>query len=133
PSLHALAAGGGPAHRRPPRRARFRARRRAAEPARRAQRLPVPHAVPAGAGPVRDRGTTAPADRGPLGGLPLRLMVMHGPAELVLGLLIAVAALVTIARHVEIAYPIFLVIGGLILGLVPGVPRIHIDPEMIFL
>jgi CPA1 family monovalent cation:H+ antiporter len=60
-------------------------------------------------------------------------MVMHGPAELVLGLLIAVAALVTIARHVEIAYPIFLVIGGLILGLVPGVPRIQIDPEMIFL
>jgi len=60
-------------------------------------------------------------------------MVMHGPAELVLGLLIAVAALVTIARRLEIAYPIFLVIGGLILGLVPGTPRIHIDPEMIFL
>ena len=60
-------------------------------------------------------------------------MVMHGPAELVLGLLIAVAALVTIARRLEIAYPIFLVIGGLILGLVPGVPRIQIDPEMIFL
>ena len=60
-------------------------------------------------------------------------MVMHGPAELILGLLIAVAALVTIARRLEIAYPIFLVIGGLILGLVPGVPPIHIDPEMIFL
>ena len=51
------------------------------------------------------------------------------PAELVLGLLIAVAALVTIARRLEIAYPIFLVIGGLILGLVPGVPRIHVDPD----
>jgi monovalent cation/hydrogen antiporter len=60
-------------------------------------------------------------------------MVVHGPAELVLGLLIAVAALVTIARHLEIAYPIFLVIGGLILGLVPGVPRIQVDPELIFL
>ena len=34
---------------------------------------------------------------------------MHG-AELILGLLIAVAALVTIARHLGIAYPIFLVI-----------------------
>ena len=43
------------------------------------------------------------------------------------------AALVTIARRLEIAYPIFLVIGGLILGLVPGVPRIHIDPDLIFL
>ena len=41
-------------------------------------------------------------------------------AELVLALLIAVAALVTIARGIGIAYPIFLVIGGLLLGLVPG-------------
>jgi CPA1 family monovalent cation:H+ antiporter len=54
-------------------------------------------------------------------------------AELVLGLLIAVAALVTIARRLGIAYPIFLVIGGLLLGLTPGVPRIHVDPDLIFL
>jgi monovalent cation/hydrogen antiporter len=54
-------------------------------------------------------------------------------AELVLGLLIAVAALVTIARRLDVAYPIFLVIGGLVLGLVPGVPRIEFDPEVIFL
>jgi monovalent cation/hydrogen antiporter len=57
---------------------------------------------------------------------------VHG-AELILGLLIAVAALVTIARRLEIAYPIFLVIGGLVLGLVPGVPRIQVDPDLIFL
>jgi monovalent cation/hydrogen antiporter len=57
---------------------------------------------------------------------------VHG-AELVLGLLIAVAALVTIARRLGITYPLFLVIGGLILGLVPGVPPVHIDPDVIFL
>ena len=57
---------------------------------------------------------------------------MHG-AELILGLLIAVAALVTVARRLEIAYPIFLVIGGLVLGLVPGLPRIRVDPDLIFL
>jgi CPA1 family monovalent cation:H+ antiporter len=57
---------------------------------------------------------------------------VHG-AGLVLGLLIAVAALVTVARRLGIAYPIFLVIGGLVLGLVPGVPRIHVDPDVIFL
>ena len=57
---------------------------------------------------------------------------MHG-AELILGLLIAVAALVTIARRLEIAYPIFLVIGGLGLGLVPGVPPVQVDPDLIFL
>jgi CPA1 family monovalent cation:H+ antiporter len=54
-------------------------------------------------------------------------------AELILALLIAVAALVTIARGIGVAYPIFLVIGGLLLGLVPGVPRIQIEPSVIFL
>ena len=54
-------------------------------------------------------------------------------AELILGLLIAVAALVTIARRLDIAYPIFLVIGGLVLGLVPGLPRVQVDPDVIFL
>ena len=54
-------------------------------------------------------------------------------AELILALLIAVAALVTIARGIGVAYPVFLVIGGLGLGLVPGVPRIEIDPDLIFL
>src|SRR5262249_55065100 len=43
------------------------------------------------------------------------------------------AALVTIARRLGIAYPIFLVIGGLLLGLVPVTPRVEIDPDVIFL
>src|SRR4029453_18432026 len=54
-------------------------------------------------------------------------------AEFVLALLIAVAALVTIARRLGIAYPIFLVIGGLLLGLVPGLPRPDVQPDLIFL
>ena len=53
-------------------------------------------------------------------------------AEFVLALLIAVAALVTIARRLGIAYPIFLVIGGLLLGLVPGLPRPQVQPDLIF-
>src|SRR5207249_8861783 len=57
---------------------------------------------------------------------------MHS-AQLALALLIAVAALVTIARWVGIAYPIVLVIGGLVLGLVPGTPRVEVDPDLIFL
>jgi Na+/H+ antiporter len=54
-------------------------------------------------------------------------------AELVLALFIAVAALVTVARRIGVAYPIFLMIGGLVLGMVPGLPRVHIDPDVIFL
>src|SRR5262245_34294955 len=58
---------------------------------------------------------------------------MHsGPALAVL-LLLAVAALVTIARRVGIAYPILLVIGGLLLGAVPGVPAYQIEPDIILL
>jgi CPA1 family monovalent cation:H+ antiporter len=34
---------------------------------------------------------------------------------------------------VLIPYPIFLVIGGLILGFVPGVPAVRLDPEIVFL
>ena len=58
---------------------------------------------------------------------------MHSAPALVVALLLAVAALVTIARRLGIAYPIFLVIGGLLLGLVPGTPRMHIEPDVIFL
>jgi Na+/H+ antiporter len=54
-------------------------------------------------------------------------------AELVLAMLIAVATLVTVARRLRIAYPIFLVIGGLLAGFVPGIPRIEIEPDLIFL
>jgi CPA1 family monovalent cation:H+ antiporter len=54
-------------------------------------------------------------------------------AELMLALLIAVAVLVTIARRLGIAYPILLALGGLVLGLVPGIPRVEIDPDVIFL
>src|SRR6266545_1851934 len=54
-------------------------------------------------------------------------------AQLVLALLIAVAALVTIARGIGIAYPILLLIGGLVLGLVPGSPSFRLEPDVIFL
>jgi CPA1 family monovalent cation:H+ antiporter len=57
---------------------------------------------------------------------------VHG-ADLILGLLIAVAALVTLARWLGIAYPVFLVIGGLALSMLPGVPRVRVEPELIFL
>jgi Na+/H+ antiporter len=53
--------------------------------------------------------------------------------ELVLGLLLAVAALVTLARRVEVPYPILLVIGGLALGFVPGPAHVELAPELVFL
>jgi len=45
----------------------------------------------------------------------------------------AVLALTTIARKLAIPYPILLVIGGLVLSFVPGLPTIHLDPDLVFL
>jgi Na+/H+ antiporter len=53
--------------------------------------------------------------------------------ETIILLLAAVLALTTIARSILIPYPILLVIGGLALGLIPGLPVIHLQPDLVFL
>lgn len=53
--------------------------------------------------------------------------------QTVILLLAAVIVLVTIARRVLIPYPIFLVLGGLGLSLVPNVPIVRLDPDVVFL
>ena len=60
---------------------------------------------------------------------------MHALPEIeaILILLVAVAALATLADRIRIPYPILLVLGGLILGFVPGLPRIELEPEVVFL
>src|SRR5918996_416661 len=51
--------------------------------------------------------------------------------EIVLGLLVAVAALAPLARRLGLPYPILLVLGGLALGAVPGLPRVELAPELV--
>jgi NhaP-type Na+/H+ or K+/H+ antiporter len=53
--------------------------------------------------------------------------------EIILGLLVAVAALATLATRLKIPYPILLVLGGSALGFVPQLPRVELDPELVFL
>jgi Na+/H+ antiporter len=53
--------------------------------------------------------------------------------ELVLLLLVAIAAVATVARRAGIPYPILMVLGGLALGFVPGIPRFELEPELVFL
>ncbi len=48
-------------------------------------------------------------------------------------LLAAVLALTTVAEKICIPYPIFLVLGGLVLGVVPGLPTITLHPDLVFL
>lgn len=51
--------------------------------------------------------------------------------ELVLFLLLCAVALGWIARHFKFPYPIALVVGGALLGLVPKLPQFPFDPQLI--
>lgn len=53
--------------------------------------------------------------------------------ETILALLLAVAALATLAARMHVPYPILLVIGGAALGFIPDVPAIQVDPATVFL
>ncbi len=50
-----------------------------------------------------------------------------------IGLLVAVAGLGLLARKLKVAYPILLVIGGLVLGFIPGLPNVRLSPDFVFL
>ena len=47
-------------------------------------------------------------------------------------LLLFVVAFGALARKLQVAYPIVLVIAGGLLGFVPGIPRIALNPDVIF-
>jgi len=51
----------------------------------------------------------------------------------VLALLVAVVALTLAAERLQIAYPIVLVVGGLAIGFIPGLPRVASEPSVVFL
>src|ERR687895_605537 len=45
--------------------------------------------------------------------------------------MVAVAGLCVLARLVGVPYPILLVLGGLVLGFVPGMPEVELPPELV--
>jgi CPA1 family monovalent cation:H+ antiporter len=56
---------------------------------------------------------------------------MH-PVEAVLVLLVAASALAFVAGRVGVPYALMLVIGGLALGFMPGLPRVTLQPDYVF-
>lgn len=56
-----------------------------------------------------------------------------GDIEFLIALLVAVALLVWVARQLSVPYPIVLVLGGLGLGALPGVPDLELEPDVVFL
>ncbi len=54
--------------------------------------------------------------------------------ELVIfGLLLGVAALAVLARLLGVPYPITLVVGGSVIGFIPGVPSVELEPDLVLL
>lgn len=58
---------------------------------------------------------------------------MHYTLLQFLLLLSAAFLLILLARRLKIAYPIFLVLAGLVISYIPGMPVINIQPDLIFL
>jgi monovalent cation/hydrogen antiporter len=56
---------------------------------------------------------------------------MNDFGEVLLGLMVAVVALTIVARAIDVPYPILLVLGGLVLAAVPGVPDVELDPDLV--
>jgi len=48
-------------------------------------------------------------------------------------LFVSAAGLNALANWLEVPYPIPLVLGGLVLGLIPGIPDVHLNPDLVLL
>ena len=51
----------------------------------------------------------------------------------VFGLLVGAAGLAVVANAVNVPYPIILVLGGAVIGFLPGVPELQLDPDLVLL
>ncbi len=57
---------------------------------------------------------------------------MHTLLPFMLAMVAAIVLLQLLANKLRVAYPILLVLAGLVVGFVPGLPRVHVDPDLIF-
>lgn len=55
------------------------------------------------------------------------------PVEIVVGLIFVASILAALAQRVGVPYPTVLVLGGLVLSVVPGLPTVQLPPEVVFL
>jgi Na+/H+ antiporter len=53
--------------------------------------------------------------------------------EVLISLLVVVAALAWLASRINVSYPVLLVLGGLGIAMVPGLPRVELQPDLVFL
>src|SRR5260221_6049747 len=58
---------------------------------------------------------------------------VHAAELIALLLLVLVVAFAVLAQKIKTPYPIVLVIAGLALSFVPGIPKVQLNPEVVFL
>ena len=49
-----------------------------------------------------------------------------------LSIIVVIVLLIMLANKIKVAYPVLLVLAGLFISFIPGTPKIHIEPELIF-
>lgn len=59
--------------------------------------------------------------------------MIHDYVLISIAVLFGVMMLVMIGHKLKVAYPIFLVISGLLISFIPGMPKIEIEPDLVFL
>src|SRR6202050_617975 len=69
----------------------------------------------------------------PDGGLMVSGAGIQAVLAVFLLLLVFVAMFAGLARRLKVPYPILLVIAGLLVSFLPGMPRIGLDPNLVFL
>ena len=57
---------------------------------------------------------------------------MHGILPFLLAMIAAIVLLEMLATKLRVAYPIVLVVAGLLISFIPGLPAIKVNPELIF-
>src|SRR4051812_19620215 len=57
---------------------------------------------------------------------------MHEQLPFLLLLVAAIVLIEMLATRLRIAYPVLLVVAGLLISFVPGLPKVQVDPDMIF-
>lgn len=57
---------------------------------------------------------------------------MHNQLPFFMAMIASIVLLTMLAKRLRIAYPILLVVGGLLVSIIPGMPFVIIDPDLIF-
>ena len=57
---------------------------------------------------------------------------LHAVETVILLLLVLVAGFAAMARRIQVPYPIVLVLAGLIISFLPRMPRVPLDPDVVF-